>query len=178
MNARRSRPVVAFLALGIGALLLLQACDGVDFTLADVTETLTITNASTTQDALVLVTFSDASSDFRLAPGAAKTATVVGATDYTIEVLAPDVPAGASYETQLQTLRGHLIDMSLAPDLVGPAFQAAMAELPAVQTALNQLHGSKTSQSCSHATTLSGHNRATMTWRDLGIGGHWDLACS
>jgi hypothetical protein len=179
MTAIRSRRVGTLLALGLGTFVLLQACDVGGFTLADVTETLTVTNASTTQDALVLVSFSDASSDFRLAPGASKTATVVGATDYTIEVLAPDLPAGASYETQLQTLRGHLIDLSLAPlALVGPAVQAALAELPAVQTALNQLHGSKTSQSCSHATTLSGHNRATMTWRDLGIGGHWDLSCT
>jgi len=178
MTARRPRPIVGLLILAVGALLVLQACDGVDFTLADVTETLTVTNASTSQDALVLVTFSDASSDFRLAPGAAKTATVVGATDYTIEVLAPNLPAGASYETQLQTLRGNLMDISLHPDLVGPAFQNALAELPAVQAALNQLHGSKTSQSCSHATTLSGHNRASMTWNDLGIGGHWDLSCT
>jgi hypothetical protein len=159
-------------------LLLLQACDVGGFTLEDVTETLTVTNASTTQDAVVLVTFSDASSDFRLAPGAAKTATVVGATDYTIEVLAPNLPAGVSYETQLLSLRSSLMDLSLHPELVGPAFQAALVELPAVQTALNQLHGSTTSQSCSHATALNGHDRATIIWRDLGIGAHWDLTCS
>jgi hypothetical protein len=178
VNARPSRRVGSILALGVVGLVLLQACDVGGFTLADVTETLTITNASTNQAAVVLVTFSDATSDFRLAAGASKTATVVGATGYTVEVLAPDLPAGVSYEARLLTLRSNLMDLSLAPALIGPQVAIAFAELPAVQAALAQLHGSKTSQSCGHATTMSGKNRATMTWNDLGIGGHWDLSCT
>ncbi len=87
-----------------------ESCDVGSITLEDVTETLTITNASASQDAVVLVTFSDASSSLRIAAGTSRTSTVVGATDYAIEVLAPAQPAGNSYETYLRGIRTDLID--------------------------------------------------------------------
>jgi hypothetical protein len=178
MNVPRRRRVGALAGLVVMSLVLLQACDVGGFTLADVTETLTITNASADQAAVVLVTFSDASSDFRLAAGASKTATVVGATDYTVEVLAPDLAAGASYQAQLLQMRSELIDLSINPGDSGATFESALAQIPAVDAALAQLHGSKTSQSCGHAAVLGGRNRVTMTWTTPGVGGLWDLSCT
>jgi hypothetical protein len=159
---------------------LLAACEGALFTLDDVTEKLTITNASASQSAVALVTFGDASSQFRMPPGTSRTATVIGATDYTIEVLAPDLPAGASYESQLIQLRRDLADLVGTPYLAGVSLETFVGEMDKVQAALEQLHGSKTSQSCTHATAPNGHNRATITFSlpgGMSSQGLWQLSC-
>lgn len=172
----RARLLLA-LALLLG---LLAACDGQLFTLDDVTSKLSITNASESQSAVVLVTFVDASSEFRMPPGTSRTATAIGATDYSIEVLAPNLPAGASYEAQLIGLRKDLADLVGTPYLEGVSLETFLGEMDKVQAALEQLHGSKTSQSCTHATAPDGHNRATITFSlpgGMSGPGLWQLDC-
>jgi len=172
---RRMRFLLA-LALTTG---LVAACDGMAFTLDDVTQKLTITNASASQSAVVLVDFGESHASFRMAPGAVRTATVLGASGYTLEVLAPDLPGGASYQAQLVKARSDLLDLVGTPYLTGANLQAFLGELDKVQTALSQLHGSTTSQSCSHDAAESGHNQVTITYSlppgaDSGL---WELAC-
>lgn len=154
-----------------------ESCDVGSITLEDVTETLTITNASASQDAVVLVTFSDASSSLRIAAGTSRTSTVVGATDYAIEVLAPAQPAGNSYETYLRGIRTDLIDLVRNPGDSGATVESVFDNLQTVNAALAQLHGSKTSQSCGHDASPNGHNQATIAWTEAGVGGVWTLSC-
>ena len=170
-------PAALILAATLLAPVIAQSCDVGSITMDDVTETLTITNASTSQAAVVLVSFSDASSSFRLAPGTSKTSTVVGATDYEIEVLAPALPAGTSYEASLHQIQTDLIDLVRNPGDSGATLETVFDNLGVVETALAQLHGSKMSQSCSHDTAANGHNHATVTWTTPGVGGLWVLSC-
>ena len=146
--------------------------------LDDVTTRLTVTNASASQSAVILVTFADASAEFRMPPGTSRTATAIGAPEYAVEVLAPNLPAGASYEAQLTTLRRDLAGLVGTPYVAGVSLDTFLGEMDKVQAALDQLHGSKTSQSCSHATAPNGHNRATITFSLPGgmmSGGLWQL---
>ncbi len=154
-----------------------ESCDLGTLTLDDVTETLTVTNASASQSAVVLVTFSDASASFRLDAGASKTSTVVGADDYTIEVLAPALPAGTSYESSLLQIRKDLVDLVADPGDSGATLEDVVFAFDEVSTALDQLHGSKMSQSCSHAAAPNGRNHATVKWSVAGVGGLWVLSC-
>jgi hypothetical protein len=154
-----------------------ESCDMSTMTLDDVTETLTITNASASQSAVVLVTFSDASGSLRLAAGSSKTSTVVGADEYTIEVLAPALPAGTSYESSLLQIRKDLVGLFADPGDSGATLEGVVFALDEVSTALDQMHGSKMSQTCSHATATNGRNHATVKWSDAGVGGLWVLSC-
>jgi hypothetical protein len=137
------------------------------------------TNASATQSAVVLVDFGESNASFRMAPGAVRTATVIGASGYTVEVLAPDLPAGTSYQAQLVQMRADLLDYVGTPYLTGSNLDAFLGELDKVQAALAQLHGSKTSQTCSHEAAKSGHNQVTVTYSQPGGAGPglWVLAC-
>ena len=154
-----------------------ESCDLGTMTLDDVTETLTVTNASASQSAVVLVTFSDASSSFRLDAGASKTSTVVGADEYSIEVLAPAQPAGTSYESSLLQIRNDLVGLVADPGDSGATLEGIVFALDEVSAALDQLHGSKMSQSCSHAAAPNGRNHATVNWTTPGVGGLWVLTC-
>ena len=170
-------PAVLLLAAALISPVIAESCDVGNITLEDVTETLTVTNASTSQSAVVLVTFSDARSSLRLAAGASKTATVVGADSYEIEVLAPALPADTSYEAALRQTRQELLDLVANPGDSGATLETVFDDLGVVATALDQLHGSKMSQSCSHGAAENGHNHATVTWTTPGVGGLWVLTC-
>jgi hypothetical protein len=166
------------LALIAGAL---SACDGAMFTLDDVTQKLTIANASDRQSAVVIVDFGEARASFRMPPGTSRTATVLGATDYTVEVLAPNLPEGNSYQAQLAQMRADLVDLAGSPYADTMGAEALLGEFGKVQAALAQLHGSKTSQSCAHKATPNGHNHVTITFaQPAGMAGPglWVLDCA
>ena len=169
--------LVIFVVLVAGVL---TACDGMLFTLDDVSEKLTITNASTTQSAVVWVDFGDASSQLRMPPGSARTATVVGATGYRVAVLAADLPADQTYREQLLELRQTLVDLVDGPYTAGMDLVTYLGEVAKVEAALAQLHGSSNSQSCSHPAKPDGHDRVTITYATPGgiEPGVWQLDCN
>ena len=154
-----------------------ESCDLGTMTLDDVTETLTVTNASASQSAVVLVTFSDASSSFRLAAGASKTSTVVGADDYKIEVLAPAQPAGTSYESSLLQIRKDLVSLVADPGDSGATLEGIVLALDEVSAALDQLHGLEDEPELQSRCRAERRNHATVTWTTPGVGGLWVLTC-
>lgn len=161
------------LAFGVMA----QSCDVGDFTIDDVRDTVTVTNASTSQDALVLISTSLGKVDTRLAAGGSQTFGTLAAATYTLQVWAPNDPSGTTYRQSLVELRAELVDLSINARDSSATPESALAQLLLVQSALEQLHGSKSFQTCSGKITAGVENQATITWTQPTGTGFWVLSC-
>jgi hypothetical protein len=173
--------VGVLLSVGLSVGLAVQSCDvgGTSFTIDDLRDPITVTNTSTDQDALVFVSTSLGERDFHLAPGGSRTVLTLAARKYTVEVYAPDDPSGATYKQSLLDLRSQLQDLTLTPEAPASVFAGSIAELAVVESALQQLHSSKSFQSCSAPIKTGVANHATLTWTTSAVTGTgiWGLSC-
>ncbi len=165
------------LAVGLGIGLLAQSCDVGGFTIDDVSDTVTVTNASASQAAMVLISTSQGRGQLFLPAKTSRTFSTIAATKYTVEVAAMGGAATTDYQGSLRELRADLIDLSIDPGDSNATPETALAALLTVERALHQLE-SNGLQACSHAIVSGGGNHATMTWTAPGgMGGLWDLSC-
>jgi hypothetical protein len=166
------------LTAGLTIGLLAQSCDVGGLTIDDLSDTVTVTNASSSQTAMVLISTSQGRGQVVLAPGTSRTFTTIAAAKYTVEVGALGGAATADYEASLVELRNDFMDLSINPADSGATVETALAALVSVETALHQLE-SNGLQACSHAIANGAGNHATMTWTAPGgMGGLWDLTCA
>jgi hypothetical protein len=174
-------PFGVFLAVGLTIGLAAQSCDvgGTGFTIDDLRDQITVTNASTDQDAHVFISTSHGERDFHVAPGGSQTVYALAARKYTLEVYAPDDPSGATYKQALLDLRDKLVTLSLHPENPSADAGGALVELSVVESALEQMHGAQTFQSCSGPIKTGVTSQATMTWSTSGLtgAGIWALSC-
>jgi len=158
--------------------LLAQSCDTGGLTIDDLSDTVTVTNASASQTAMVLISTSQGRGQVVLPPGASKTFTTIAAAKYTVEVGALGGAATADYQASLLELRNDFMDLSINPAGSGATIETALAALVTVERALHQLE-SNGLQACSHTIVTGADNHATMTWTAPGgMGGLWDLSCA
>ena len=154
-----------------------QSCDVGGFTIDDLRDTVIVTNASTSQEAQVLLSTNLGRVDAIVPAGTTTTFGIMAATTYTLQVWAPDDPSGATYRKSLLDLRDELMDLSINPGDSSATPVSALAQVLLVQTALQQLHGSKGSQTCSGKVTTGVESRATVTWTEPTGTGFWALSC-
>ena len=164
------------LTLAIG--FLAQSCDVGGLSIDDVRDTVTVTNSSPNEDALINLSTRIANVDSRVAAGASASFGVLATKTYTLEVWAPDDTAAATYRQSLVDLRAELLDLAINPGDSGATPEAAFAQILAVQTALEQLHGSKGFQTCTGSITTGLESQATISWsQPTGGAGFWVLSC-
>lgn len=170
-------PVGLVLALGLSFGVMAQSCDVGGFTIDDVSDHVTVTNASTSQSALVLVSTSLDRGQMVLGPGGSRTFTVLAATKYALQVAPLNAPSGTSYGASLYELKARLEDLAQAQG-AGPAdISSAITDLWLVHEALKQLNPIGL-QTCSHALTTGVDGHATLTWTETAGGtGLWVLDC-
>ena len=169
-------PLGLLLAASLALSFLAQSCDIGAFSIDDVSDTITITNASTSQAAMVIVSTSQDSGQLVLAAGQSETFTALAATRYTVEVASLGGAQSAGYRASLVTLRNDLEDLSINPGDSGVTPEAALGEVLVVTRALQQLQATGL-QSCSHALVAGADNHATLTWTTAGLGDLWVLDC-
>jgi hypothetical protein len=169
------------LALGLTIGLAAQSCDVIDtgLTIDDLTDHIVVTNASVDQDASLRVTTSVSSLDFDLASGTSGTLSGLAARKYTIEVFAGNDPSGLTYRQRLVELRDKLVTLSLHPENPSADVAGALLELSTVEAALEQMHESAGSQTCSAPIKTGVDGKVTVTWNPAGLGGAgvWALSC-
>ena len=173
-------PIGLFLAVGLTIGVAAQSCDVGDtgFTIDDLRDRITVTNASTDEDAYAYVSTSLGERNFHLAPGSSETVLTLAARKYTLEVYGPEDPSGATYKQSLVDLRDELVGLSINPADSAATPESAMEALLVVEKALHQLRGSQTFQSCSGAIKHGVDNHASATWTSPGgISGVWVLSC-
>jgi hypothetical protein len=170
-------PVGLILTLSLAIGVLTQSCDVGGFTIDDIRDTVTVTNTSTSQDAFVHLSTSLGKVDTRLAAGTSATYGVLAATKYRIDVWAPTDPSGVTYRQSLLDLREELVDLSINPRDSFATPESVVAQLLLVQSALKELHGSKSVQTCSASINPDGNNTATITWTQPTGTGFWVLGC-
>jgi hypothetical protein len=170
-------PAGLLLALGLGIGVMAQSCDVGGFTIDDVSDHVTVTNASSGQSALVLVSTSLNRGQLVLTPGQSRSFTVLAATKYAVEVAPLSAPSGTSYAASLIELKARLEDLAKSPG-AGPADIAnAVTDLWLVDAALKQMNPIGM-QSCSHSLTSGVDGQATLSWTEATGGiGLWVLNC-
>jgi hypothetical protein len=170
-----------FLAASLSIGLAAQSCNvgGTDFTIDDLSDHVVVTNASATEDATVNVSTALGSVDLDIPAGTSGTAWFVAARTYTLKVVASDDPSGLTYRQGLLDLRDKLETLSLHPENPSADVAGALVELSVVQSALQQMHGSRASQTCSATLTTGVDGKATVTWSTSGLSGTgiWMLGC-
>ncbi len=165
------------LALGIALPFIAQSCDIGDFTIDDVSDTVTVTNASAKHPALVIVTSGKDSGQLVLGAGKTETFSTFAATKYAVEVASIGGAEAAGYEQSLIDLRDELVDLSINPGDSAATLDAVLEQLVLVTRALHQLETNGL-QRCGHAIVTGGANHATVTWSSAGgIGDLWVLSC-
>ena len=165
------------LAFGLSTGLMAQSCDIGDFTIDDISERVVVTNASTTEEAPVLMTFDGGRFEVNLPPGGSRTFRTLGTVRYSMTVYATGTLPEQSYRQSLQDLRSQLQDLSLTPEAPPAAISDALTNLYLVQTALAELHGDNYSQTCSNKIGTGTESHATATWTEAGGSGVWVLSC-
>jgi hypothetical protein len=165
------------LAASIGLPLLVQSCDLGGFTIDDVSDTITNSNASTSQTAKVSISTGQDAGHLVLGAGQSRTFTALAAARYTVEVTSVSVAEAAGYKKSLLSLRDELLDLSINPGDSAARPEDILDQLVIVTQALQQLQATGL-QSCSHALVSGADNHATMTWTmPGGLSGLWVLSC-
>jgi hypothetical protein len=166
------------LAFGLLTGIFVDQCDLGDFAVADFSDQVTVTNASTVGYAIVAVSFNHNSVMWKLPAGSSKTASGFAPTDYTVQVLGPSLGMWASYEDRLLTARDEIVALTTNPSTPPDKVMDAAAELPLIVEALQQLEGSRSVQSCTAKIKTGVVGQATVTYTKLTDGtGLWVLTC-
>jgi hypothetical protein len=170
-------PVGLLLTLSLAIGLVAQSCDVGTFTIDDVRDSVTVTNASPTRDAVIQLSTTIANVDSTLPAGSSSTFNVLAAATYNLRVWAPNDPSGASYRQSLIDLRAELVDLAVNPGDSSATPESAITQLLLVQAALKELHGSRSFQSCSGTIKSGLETQATITWMEPTASGFWVLTC-
>lgn len=156
-----------------------EQCDIGDFAIDDFTNHVVVTNASKSEDALVIVMFDRGDRRVHLKAGASKTFKTLAITEYSITVTVPNTPSGVSYEDSLRDLRDLLRDLSLDASAPPDAVADVLTQLFLVQSAVQQLDKRGDAQSCGHKIGEGVDSHATMTWTEaIDRTGLWVLDCA
>jgi hypothetical protein len=172
--------VKLLLAFGLMTGIVAQQCDVGDLGVADFSDKITVTNLSAGADAFVGVKTNHGQINFGISAGKARTAIALAATTYSVKVVghtSVDVDLDY-YKAQLVSLRSLLQDLTL--DSSAPPDQLALAleQLTLVQSALQQMNGSTTVQSCSGKLVSGVTTQVTVKWTEGVDGtGFWVLDC-
>lgn len=168
------------LAFGLLTAIVAQQCNMGDLGITDFSDKITVTNLSSGADAFVGVKTNHGQINFGISAGKARTAVALAATTYTVKVVGHtkvDVDLDA-YKSQLQSLRSLLQDLTLDSSAPPDQILLALEQLAQVQSALEQLNGSTTVQSCSGRLVSGVTAQVTVTWTEGVDGtGFWVLAC-
>ena len=168
------------LAFGLMTGIFVQQCDMGDLGVADFSNKITVTNLSSGADAFVGVKTNHGQVNFGISAGKSRTAIALAATTYTVKVVGHtnvDVDLDA-YKTQLQSLRSMLQDLTLDSSAPPDQILLALEQLAQVQSALEQMNGSTTVQSCSGKLVSGVTTQVTVKWTEGVDGtGFWVLDC-
>jgi hypothetical protein len=170
-------PAGLLLTLSLAFGVLAQSCDVGGFTIDDITDTVTVVNTSTSQGALVLLSTKLAKVDTYVRAGTSQTFNFLAATTYTLEVWGPRDASAATYKQSLLDLRAELMELSINPGDSSATPESALAQLLLVQSALEELNGSKSVQTCTGSIETGVENQASVTWTQPTGTGFWVLAC-
>jgi hypothetical protein len=169
------------LALGLSIGLASQSCNvsGTDLTIDDLRDHVVVTNASASEDASVNIFTPLANVDLYVLAGSSRTVYFLAARKYIVEVQAQSDPSGVTYKQGLLDLRDRLVALSLHPDNPSADVAGALVELSTVEAALQQMHGSQGSQSCTAAIKTGVDGAVTAAWNPSAVGGAgaWTLTC-
>jgi hypothetical protein len=168
------------LAFGLLTGIFVEQCDLGDLDVAEFADKITVTNLSEEADAFVGVVTNHGQVNMGLSAGKSRTAIALAATRYTVKVVGhTNVDVDLTfYRDQLLTLRSRLEDLTLASTTSPDVVAAAAYELTLVQSALEQMYGSSTVQSCSGKLVSGKTSQVTVKWNattdDVGF---WVLDC-
>jgi len=141
-----------------------EQCDIGDFSIDDFSNHVVLTNASESQDALLSVTFDHGAADVFLKAGASKTFRTIGTTQYGITVYPANQQGGDAYRKALRSLRDRLQNISLDSQASAELIADALVGIFVIESALQQLDGDGSAQSCGHAIGEGVDSLATVTW--------------
>lgn len=168
------------LTFGLLTGIFVEQCDLGDFDVAMVSSKITVTNLSEEADAFVGVQSNHGQVNYGIAAGTSRTITALMSTRYIVKVVghtSGDVDLDA-YRNQLLTLRSQMQDLTLGGTASASVLATAVNELTLVQTALEQMNGSKTVQSCGGTLVEGGTSQVTVKWNaTLEDVGFWVLDC-
>jgi hypothetical protein len=168
------------LAFGVATGIVAQQCDVGDLGVADFSNRITVTNLSSGADAFVGVKTNHGQINYGISAGKSRTAIALAATRYTVKVVGHtkmDVDLDY-YKTQLESLRSMLQDLTLDSSAPPDQILLAAEQLAQVQSALEQMNGSTTVQSCGGKLVIGETTQVTVKWTEGVDGtGFWVLDC-
>ena len=168
------------LAFGVMTGIVAQQCEMGDLGVADFSDKITVTNLSSGADAFVGVKTNHGQVNFGISAGKSRTAIALAANTYTVKVVghtSVDVDLDY-YKTQLQSLRSMLQDLTLDSSAPPDQIVLALQQLAQVQSALEQMNGSTTVQSCGGTLVSGVTTQVTVKWTEGVDGtGFWVLDC-
>jgi hypothetical protein len=153
-----------------------EQCTMDDFSIQDIASTVEITNANPNGVEMVTVTFDHGSVASVLDPGASETVMALASLEYTATVTGPTSDYGVSYRERLLDLRDGLLEV-LSSGAALDRMSTVAVDLGLVQSALGQLRGSKSSQSC-HGLLTTGVSHVRVNETIAGGVQVWVIDCS
>ena len=154
-----------------------EQCTIADFGVEDVSDKVTVTNASTVAWATVALRFNHGHVAMEVAPGESRTAIALAATKYTATVTGTDDPQNVGYRDRLLDLRDELLEILSSGANLDRLTNAA-TELTLVQSALEQLSEDSEGQSCGGTLKTGEVSHVTVNQSDASGMTVWVLDCS
>ena len=154
-----------------------EQCTIADFGVEDVSDKVTVTNASSVAWATVALQFNHGQVSMEIAPGESRTAIALAATKYTATVTGADDRQNVSYRDRLLDLRDELLEILSSGASLDRLTNAA-TDLTLVQSALEQLSQSSEDQSCGGTLKTGEVSHVTINQSDTAGVTVWVLDCS
>ncbi len=154
-----------------------EQCSIADFGVEDVSDKVTVTNASSVAWATVVLQFNHGQVSMEIAPGESRTAIALAATKYTVTVTGADDRQNVSYRDRLLDLRDDLLEILSSGASLGQLTNAA-TDLTLVQSALEQLSESSEDQRCGGTLKTGEVSHVTVNQTDTAGVTVWVLDCS
>lgn len=166
------------LAFSVLTGIFVDECSLGDLDIADYADKVTVTNASADSDAFVGVTFNHGRVSVWIPAGKSRTAIAIAATKYTVKVVGRADGDLDFYKDGLLGLRSRLEGLTRSSTASADEIATAAMELMLVQSALEQMQGSNSVQSCSGTLTSGVTSQVTVRWNPAtDVPGFWVLNC-
>lgn len=166
------------LAFGLLTGIFVEKCDLGDLGVEEFADKITVTNTSSSADAFVSVKTNHGQVTMAISAGKSRTAIALASTKYTARVVGPGDNEWISYRDRLLVLRDQLQDLTLSSTASPDQVANAATELTLVQSALEQMNGSKDVQSCGGALVSGVTSQVTVRWTETSAGVRlWVLDC-
>jgi len=171
-------PFKFLLVFGLLTGLVAEKCSLGDLGVADFSDQVTVTNASAVADVFVGVEFNHGQVEMYLPAGKSGTAFALAATKYLVTVVGPSDEHYESYIDRLLFLRDRLVEVTLSSKVTPDQIASAATELTLVQSALEQMNGSATVQSCGGTLEAGVTSQVTVKLTETTNGTRlWVLDC-